>query len=103
MDRKSILILIVAAALFATWPFFVKKIYPDIPAPKMTNSVTLGTNGNLTTATISAANTNRASIGMQSVTAGTIAPAGKVENLTKGRGELLLQCYSDRSNKKSRT
>ena len=79
MDRKSIIILAVTALLFLAWPTLVKKIYPDIPAPKNTNApaITIGSNG-VGTTTISAASTNRA-IATFGV---TNAPVGKEENIT---------------------
>ena len=80
MDRKSILILLVTAALFVTWPALVNKIYPPIPKPASTNVVTLGTNKSLAT-TISAAGTNRVAVAAGSALGATNAPAGKEENI----------------------
>src|SRR4051812_40110357 len=80
MDRKSILILAVTALLFVTWPMLVKKIYPDIPAPKNTNApaMRIGSNG-VSTAAISSASTNAVAT---SAIGTTNAPAGKEENIT---------------------
>jgi YidC/Oxa1 family membrane protein insertase len=86
MDRKSILILIVTAGLFVTWPMLVNKIYPPLPAPKQTNAPTLGTNRSLASPVISAANTNRAvaplTNGVALASGATNTPVGKEENIT---------------------
>src|SRR4051812_8697067 len=80
MDRKSIITLAVTALLFVTWPMFVNKIYPPVPAPKRTNAPSLGTN-QIATTTIGE-NTNRAGTIVANAFAMTNAPVGKEENIT---------------------
>lgn len=81
MDRKSILILAVTAALFVTWPILVNKIYPPIPV-KHTNTVAIVTNRNVSPATISAAGTNRIATATDVLAGTTTPPVGKEENIT---------------------
>ena len=79
MDRKSIIILAVTAALFLTWPMLVNKIYPPIPV-KQTNSVTAGTNTTITGPAI-AAGTNVIAGGTNTFASVTNAPSDKEETL----------------------
>lgn len=82
MDRKSLVILVVAVLLMVVgWPALVNKIYPPIPAPAKTNSVTLGTNtisGTNSVASIAPTSTNLIS----TTSASTNALIGKEENIT---------------------
>jgi YidC/Oxa1 family membrane protein insertase len=80
MDRKTISILVVCGILFLSWGYITKRIYPDIPAPRVTNSVTAGTNKSFSTPSFSAASTNTPAAA--NTNTATIAARGKEENVS---------------------
>src|SRR5688500_14288552 len=81
MDRKTIIILAVTAALFLTWPALVNKIYPPIPV-KQTNSVTAGTNTTIIgPAAMASAGTNVTAVATNTTASITNAPSDKEETL----------------------